>query len=87
MSKQAICQLCAEPLEEDPNEHNLILCQRNELIKARQTIKQLKSSLDSWKTAWYELREIIGRLWWHHPAIEDDKSREYYQHNGKQSND
>ena len=43
--------------------------------------KKLQEGAGSWKEAWWHLREIIGWLWWHHPAIDDDKQRAYYQAN------
>ena len=44
-------------------------------------IERLKQEISEWKDAWFHLREIIGWLWWHHPAINDDKQRAYYQSN------
>ena len=78
MSKRD-CPLCGEELEDPPAVHDVAKCEKTELLKGRVTIKKLKASVDDWKDAWYGLREIIGRLWWHHPAIHDDKSRAYYQ--------
>lgn len=43
--------------------------------------EKLKKSIDPWKDAWFHLREIIGWLWWHHPAIDNDEQRAYYQTN------
>jgi hypothetical protein len=40
---------------------------------------KLKASIADWKDAWFHLREAIGKLWWDHPAILDDKQRTYYQ--------
>jgi hypothetical protein len=42
---------------------------------------KLKKQIDPWKDAWFHLREIIGWLWWHHPAIDSDEQRAYYQTN------
>ena len=47
----------------------------------RQDNEKLKQSQADWKDAWFELREIIGNLWWHHPAIDNDEKRLYYQLN------
>ncbi len=44
-------------------------------------VKKLRQSLTEWKDAWFQLREIIGNLWWHHPAIDNDEQRRYYQAN------
>jgi hypothetical protein len=54
-------------------------CEKLELIRARKEIKILKDSVLSWKDAWFHLREIIGNLWFWHPAIDSDTSREYYR--------
>lgn len=45
------------------------------------TIQSLKESNDAWKDAWYLQREIIGNMWWHHEAIDNDEKRSYYQNN------
>jgi len=73
------CPLCKEPLEEAPAIHDLARCEKVELEKARTEIKCLKQSINDWKDAWYHQRDIMGRLWWHHPAIESDEQRAYYQ--------
>jgi hypothetical protein len=76
MAEKRICNLCGEALEDV---HDLALCEKTELIKGRLEIKKLKASVNSWKDAWYQAREIIGNLWWHHPAITNDNERSYYQ--------
>ncbi len=73
---ERICPLCAQPLEDA---HDLAQCEKAELLKGRLEIKRLKESLNGWKDAWFQLREIIGNLWWHHPAIESDKELAYYR--------
>jgi hypothetical protein len=73
------CPLCGEWLEDAPAIHDVAKCENTELLKGRLTIKTLKDSVNSWKDAWFHLREIIGNLWWHHPAIDDDAQRAYYQ--------
>ena len=72
------CQLCGEPLEDI---HDLVKCEHTELLKGRVESKKLKQSVEFWKDAWYEGRDIIGWLWWHHPAIDNDEQRAYYQAN------
>jgi hypothetical protein len=64
---------------EDKGHHDKAKCEHTELINGRKEIKSLKSLLNEWKDAWYQLREIIGDLWWNHPAIDKDESRAYYQ--------
>lgn len=73
------CPLCGEELEDAPAVHDVAKCENTELLKGRETIKKLKESVSSWKDAWFHLREIIGNLWWHHPAIDNDEQRVYYQ--------
>jgi hypothetical protein len=70
-------------MDDPPAIHDVVLCEKTELLKGRIEIKNLTAAVKSWKDAWYEGREIIGKLWWHHPAIDDDKSRVYYQTNLK----
>lgn len=56
---------------------------QTEVLFLRKETKKLKDSIHEWKYGkggWFELREIIGKLWWHHPAIDDDEKRAYYQH-------
>ena len=50
------------------------------LFQANKEIKKLTASIHEWKHGkggWFELREIIGNLWWHHPAIDSDDVRDY----------
>ncbi len=54
---------------------------RNRIRFFEEQNKKLTEGFGSWKEAWWQLREIIGWLWWHHPAIDDDKQRAYYQAN------
>jgi hypothetical protein len=42
-------------------------------------VMKLKTSVADWKDEWFHLRDIIGKLWWEHPAIHDDEQRTYYQ--------
>lgn len=78
MAEKRSCDLCGEVLEEAPAIHDVAKCEKTELLKGRKEIKRLKASIDSWKDAWYQGREIIGRLWWYHPAIDSDAQRAYY---------
>lgn len=71
-----ICDRCGEVIEAY---HFLDRCEKLELVRAKKEIKTLKESVLSWKDSWFHLREIIGNLWWHHPAIDDDAQRAYYQ--------
>lgn len=80
------CPLCGEELEDAPAVHDVAKCEKTELEKGRVTIKKLQASLYEWKYGtggWFELRDIIGNLWWHHPAIDNDEQRAYYQNNLK----
>ena len=79
MANKRQCDLCGEDLEDAPAIHDLINCEKIELTKSRVEIKNLKKSVHSWKIAWHEGRDIITKLWWHHPAIHDDNQRAYYQ--------
>jgi hypothetical protein len=67
-------------MEDPPAVHDPVQCEKTELLRGRLEIKKLKKSVDEWKDAWFHLREIIGKLWWHHPAIDNDSERAYYQH-------
>lgn len=77
MADKPTCSKCGEIFY--AKYHFLDRCEKLELIRARKEIKILKDSVLSWKDAWFHLREIIGNLWWHHPAIDSDVSRDYYQ--------
>lgn len=69
MGERRVCSLCGEPLEDAPEVHDLAKCEKTELVKGRQTIKKLTTSLYDWKYGtggWFELRDIIGRLSWEH---------------------
>ena len=73
------CPLCGDPLEDNPADHDVVQCEKTELLKGRNEIKKLKQSVNDWKDAWFQLREIIGNLWWHHPALDNDEKLVYYQ--------
>lgn len=78
MSNKDNCENCGIPFDDDePHDQNV--CFKN--LHAQ--IKKLNGSVLFWKDAWFGLREIIGKLWWYHPAITDDKQREYYQNQVK----
>jgi hypothetical protein len=74
MAEKRSCSLCGEHLEDEPAIHDVVLCEKTELVKGRQTIKNLKASLDSWKDTWYDQRDIIGRLSWEHNNCPHDKA-------------
>ena len=79
MAEKRSCHLCGENLEDAPAVHDVVICEKTELMKGRKEIKKLKTSIEGWKTAWYQLRTIIGNLYWHHEAIANDGKRAYYQ--------
>lgn len=80
------CPECNAPLDWDMltgGRHDRDICISRQLIQTKAEIKKLKASVDSWKDAWYQLRDIIGWLWWYHPAIASEASRSVYQNNQK----
>lgn len=82
MANHRDCPLCGEILEDAPAIHDVGKCENTELLKGRDKIKKLQTSLHEWKYGtggWFELRDIIGNLWWHHPAIDNDDARAYYR--------
>lgn len=78
------CPWYNEPMEDAPVIHDVALCETTERLKGRDEIKNLKESVENWRTAWYSNREIIADLWWGHPAIDNDEQRVYYQNNLKE---
>lgn len=66
MAEKRSCHLCGEFLEDPPAVHDEALCERTERLKGREIIKKLKASVDTWKDAWFQLRDIIGKLSWEH---------------------
>jgi hypothetical protein len=83
MAEKRSCSLCGEDLEEAPAIHDVAKCENTELLKGRKTIKELRASIEAWKEAWHHYREIVGNLWWYHPAIDSDPQRDYYRNNQK----
>ena len=81
MSKQQVCPFCGEDLEDPPAIHGEHVCQVTELLNARREVKRLRESIMDWRGGWFQLREIIGDLWWHHKAIDNREQRTYYQNN------
>lgn len=43
-----------------------VLTVRQQLTAVRTEIDTLKASVNAWKDAWFQLRDIIGRLSWEH---------------------
>lgn len=78
MAEKQTCDRCGEVLEAY---HFLDRCERLEFLRAKKEISKLKSSVELWKDAWHHLRDVIGRLWWNHPAIHNDERRAYYRDN------
>ena len=67
------CSLCGE-VWEDP--HDLVLCEKAELLKGRETIKKLTASLYDWKHGkggWFDMRDLIGKLSWEHHECPHEK--------------
>jgi hypothetical protein len=66
MSEKRTCPLCGEALEDAPVVHDLALCEKTELLKGRQTIKELQVSVANWRSAWDNMGQLVGRLSWEH---------------------
>lgn len=84
MAEPKTCRKCSAPLVWDMltgGYHDDDLCVGRQLLQARAEIKKLKESVDSWKDAWFNCRELLGNLHWHHKAIYNDVERAYYQLN------
>ena len=84
MKKPENCEFCDAPLAWDlltDGEHDKDLCFGRQFLKLKEENKKLKISEKSWRDAWYDVRDILGHLWWHHPAIDSDTERAYYQRN------
>lgn len=78
--KKENCSKCREPLDQHPNP---LWCLMGEAYYLKQENDSLKKSITSWKDAWYEMRDKLGKLWWHHPALYCDKALAYYRNNLK----
>lgn len=74
------CITCTHEMQVESKD-NEDLSLRNRVRFLEQENQKLKEAILPWKDAWFHCREIIGWLWWHHPAIDDDKQRAYYQAN------
>jgi hypothetical protein len=82
MKEPTFCELCNEELPADfigkvCADKFQCLGREVELVKAEN--KKLKLAVKFWNEAWFEGRDILGWLWWHHPAIHNDEQRIYYQ--------
>lgn len=74
------CISCTHEMRaESKDDEDLSLSTR--LRRAEAEVIKLRDSIGPWKEAWIHQRDVIGWLWWHHPAIDDDKQRAYYQSN------
>lgn len=74
------CITCTHEMHVESKD-NEDLSMSTRLRKLEHENQKLKEAILPWKDAWFHCREIIGWLWWHHPAIDDDKQRAYYQAN------
>ena len=80
---QRYCDLCGEPKEDAPVIHDIGKCELTERLKGREEIKKLKASVKNWQDEWYKYRDLLGGLYFHHPAIDSDTERAYYINNLK----
>lgn len=84
MKTSKACEDCGAPLAWDlltGESHDKDLCFGRQFVQIKAENKKLKAAEKFWKDAYFEGREIIGKLWWHHPAIDNDEVRAYYQAN------
>ncbi len=72
------CPKCKEE-DYDSRYHDYNYCMLGQIDLLQQENDKLKASVEFWKTAWYGMRERLGKLWWNHPAILSDEKRAYYQ--------
>lgn len=82
MKEQPRCELCNEKLPADFDGEvclDTLPCRERQIDLLKAENKKLKAAVLFWKDGWSEGREIIGKLWMHHPAIGNDKERAYYQ--------
>lgn len=59
--------------------HDQLLCEKRQLNQLRIENKKLKKAVEFWKDAWYEVRDLLGNLWWHHPAFDTEDRYRYYK--------
>lgn len=72
-----LCKKCHAPKVWDQltgGVHDKILCEGRQLEQLKKENKKLKASVEFWKDGWHELRRLLGWLWWHHPALDDEKT-------------
>lgn len=67
------CERCGKSIKDNPHDQEVCF----QVLHAQ--IDKLKQSVVDWKESWFNLRTIIGILWWEHPAINNDTQRSFYQ--------
>ena len=84
MAKKNKCDKCHAPYTYDMLTdfiHDEGMCMARQIKQANKEIDKLKGSVNFWKDAWFEVRARLGKLWWHHEAIDSDEKRGYYIEN------
>jgi hypothetical protein len=79
------CSLCERGSAEEIVDkwHTKESCQEREIMWLKYKLRKAEDRANQFVDAWYDLRKIIGYDWWHHPAIDNDEKREYFQNNLK----
>jgi DNA-directed RNA polymerase subunit RPC12/RpoP len=90
MAEKRVCSECEIPLKDDSSTRCLDVtsCEHRALLKAKQEIVELKASVNAWKDAWYNYRDLVGRMHWQNysplpetketiPDFEDDNFRRF----------
>ncbi len=57
------CSLCGIEAENDEH-HPMFDCITNQLNQAKSEMSSLKDNVSFWKNAWYDQRNITGKLCW-----------------------
>lgn len=57
------------------DDHLELLELKRENARLARENAELRDNVSRWKDSWFHLRDSLSRLWWHHPAIDDDAER------------
>lgn len=81
-SDEHFCKQCGKEHEHKLNNglcEDVIFCLTLALQRSQSENQLLKKRIEVWKNGWYEGREILGKLWLHHPAIDNEEERTKYR--------
>jgi hypothetical protein len=78
MADKKVCAQCSDVLKDQDAQRcpDIHPCDLRALEKARAEIKKLKASVNAWKEAWFNYRDLVGKILCKYQGMPENKSNE-----------